>query len=77
MTFEVILHLMKNLRLYYVDILKKFLKRLDVKQIIYRRKRFYTLFNKKLRLLYVSNHIIFYRNRFINEYATKKKAKIP
>ena len=26
MTFKVILHLMKNLRLYNVDILKKFLK---------------------------------------------------
>ena len=25
----------------------------------------------------ISNHRIFYQNRFINEYALKKKAKIP
>ena len=38
MTFEVILHFMKNLRFHNVDILEKFLKRLGVKQKIYRRR---------------------------------------
>ena len=35
MTAEVILHLMRNLRLYDLDILKKFSKRLSGKQKIY------------------------------------------
>ena len=34
-------------------------------------------FMKNLRLYNVSIHRIFYQNRFINEYARKKKAKIP
>ena len=34
----------------------------------------HTSFNENLRLDNVSNHGIFYQDRFINEYATKKKS---
>ena len=91
MTFEVILHLLKNLRLHNVDILEKF-KRFGVKQKIYYRKRWFLKFYYELMwplltsevILYfiqmyvfccVSIPINFHKNCFINECAKKKKAQ--
>ena len=66
---------MKNLRHYNFDILEKFLKdkALNKKYIAENLRWPYVTLNDIL------GHILlnFYQKRFLNEYATKKKAKIP
>ena len=44
MTFEVILHLMKKLRLYIVDILEKFLKDCVLNKNIMQKKKYMKFF---------------------------------